>query len=222
MNRFALACGVALLMNCNPNYQSGSTECSPSGTCPNGFVCGDASNANAPSVCYEIGKTTCPSAPAYYCPASASCWASQVACDTVVNCADGPAACVTEGHIPDCSKPSGSRCGSAGAGGSGGGAGGSGGGAGGTGGTGGTDWCIVAASDTACTICVESRTHCCEQFNTCLNMASCSNLLTCVGKCSSGDTTCVNNCTSSYPSGVTPLINLSTCEQTYCSSICSS
>ncbi len=104
MSRFVLVSIVAILVNCSPDYQSGSTKCSPAGTCPSGFVCGDDSYTGSQSVCYEIGQTTCPSAPAYYCPGSATCWASQVACDTVVNCADGAAACVSEGYVPDCSN----------------------------------------------------------------------------------------------------------------------
>jgi hypothetical protein len=215
MNRLALACGVALLLNCNPDYQSGSTECSPAGTCPKGFVCGGGSYASSQSVCYEIGKTTCPSAPAYYCPASATCWAAQVACDTVVNCADGPAACVSEGHVPDCSKSS-NRCGGAGAGGSGGG----GGGSGGTGGTGGstTGPCAPVSTDTACDTCMEQT--CCPQLTACVNQTSCVNLATCLNNCSSGNTTCINSCASSNSAGVTTLTTFDTCVTTSCSSSC--
>jgi hypothetical protein len=220
MNRFALACGVALLMNCSPDYQSGSTECSPSGTCPDGFVCGDANSANTPSVCYQTDKTTCSSAGTYYCPESATCWAAQPACDTVVICPDGThQACDSEGYTPDCSNSG--KCtknGSTGAGGSGGSGGG--GGGGGSGGSGGstTGPCAPVSTDTACDTCME-RT-CCPQLTACANQTSCVSLATCLNNCSSGNTTCISSCASSNSTGVTTLTNFDTCVTTSCSSSC--
>jgi hypothetical protein len=142
MNRFASTIAVAVLLSCSPNYQSGSTKCSPTGTCPDGFVCGDASNPGAQSVCYEISQTTCQAAPGYYCPGSATCWAAHTACDTVVTCPDGThRACGSEGYTPDCSSgsgichPSGGTTGNGGNTGSGGSSGGAGAGGSGGGGT---------------------------------------------------------------------------------------
>jgi hypothetical protein len=46
------------------------------------------------------------------------------------------------------------------------------------------------------------------------------NLLNCVYACASGDTTCTNNCESSYPSGVTPLVTYLDCGTSCCSTSC--
>jgi hypothetical protein len=124
MKRFALAYAVGLLLSCSPNYQSGNTECSLDGKCPNGFVCGGASTTGALDVCYSKEEAAvaavCDATHIYYCPASQSCWAEKIACDTVVDCGNGhAAACADEGYVPDCSGSG--KCTKPGGGGSGGG-----------------------------------------------------------------------------------------------------
>ncbi len=124
MSRFALPllCSVGLLLGCSPNYQSGSTECSSDGTCPSGFICGAASGMGVTNVCYETSKTPCgsDSSSGYYCPASATCWQTPIACSTVINCGSGNySACASEGYVADCSGSDKCRSATAGSGGSG-------------------------------------------------------------------------------------------------------
>jgi hypothetical protein len=201
----------ALLLSCNPDYQSGSTECSPTGTCPKGFVCGSGSSAGAQDVCYDTNVAQCVSPDVYYCPSSSTCWTGKVACDTMIDCGNGNiAACGGEGYTPDCSNSG--KCtknGSTGAGGSGG----SGGGGGST-----TSPCAPVSTDTACDTCME-RT-CCPQLTACANQTSCVSLATCLNNCSSGNTTCISSCASSNSTGVTTLTNFDTCVTTSCSSSC--
>jgi hypothetical protein len=207
MNRFVLVCVIASLLNCSPDYQSGSTKCSPEGTCPDGFVCGDDSYAGAPSVCYEVGKTTCSSAPGYYCPATATCWESRVACDTVVFCGVGnPNACVSEGYVPDCSNSG--KCKTAGSGGTG----------GGSGGAGGSTSCPSSSTASACTVCLNQS--CCSQWVTCQGQTACQNLVNCIDACATGDTTCTQNCSSSYSAGNSSLTSFVNCGNSYCKTIC--
>jgi hypothetical protein len=217
MKRVLWTYALALLLSCNPDYQSGSTECSPAGTCPKGFVCGGGSSIGAPNVCYDANLARCASTEIYYCPSSASCWSAQVACSTVRDCGNGNiSACPHDGYTSDCVENS--QCHPNG-GSSGTGTGGSGGSAGGAGGAGGsTDPCAPLSTDTACYTCQDNS--CCSQMTACSNQASCHSLLTCMNKCSSGDTTCMNNCESSYSSGVTTLTTFAKCVTTSCSSSC--
>jgi hypothetical protein len=118
MKRFTLAYAAALLLSCAPDYQSGSTECSKDGKCPSGFVCGGASTAGARDVCYSNDEAkSCDASHVYYCPASQTCWAQKVACDTVVFCGGNTvAACHTQGYVASCSTSD--KCTPGGAGGS--------------------------------------------------------------------------------------------------------
>jgi hypothetical protein len=95
-----------------------------------------------------------------------------------------------------------------------GGTGGSGGSGGGSGGT-----CpAVSDSTTTCGMCVSSS--CCTEFSACVNDSSCNSLLSCLDSCAASDTTCRNNCGSTYPSGITPYNTAVNCVSSYCPSAC--
>ncbi len=221
MKRIALAYAVAGLLSCSPTYQSGSTECSTTGECPTGFICGGASSSGAADVCYSQIEAACGTGDVYYCPGTGTCWSSQVACSTVIDCGNGNAsACVTEGYIADCSSSS--KCqppvAGGGYGGSGGGAsGGSGGGYGGSAGSTGTA-CNPSSTATACTLCIDQS--CCPQLSACDGQASCVSLSSCISACSTSDTTCMNNCETIYSSAVANLSSLLACGESYCSTSC--
>jgi hypothetical protein len=95
------------------------------------------------------------------------------------------------------------------------------GGSGGSGGVGGSIGpCSPSSTDRACAIC--GKQSCCSQVNACESQPSCLNLLNCIGDCPSGsDTTCMNGCETSYPSGVANLDSFATCLTNYCSASCS-
>jgi len=191
MNRFTLVGAIAALMNCSPDYESGRTKCSLQGDCPDGFVCGDDSYPGASSVCYEIDKTTCPPASAYYCPKSSTCWTSRVACDTVGFCGiANPKSRVSKSY----SLSNSDKCARV------------------------LAPCAWASTDTACDRCLEAA--CCPQLKSCLNQTSCITLATCVSDCSSGNTTCISNCKSSNSAGLTTLTTFDSCITTSCSSTC--
>ncbi len=213
MNRVLWTYALAMLLSCNPDYQSGSTECSPAGTCPKGFVCGGGSSVGAQSVCYAISGTPCDTSDVYYCPSTASCWSAEVACSTVVDCGNGNAsACVSDGYTPDCSGSG--KCTKGGS--SSPGTGGSGGGGGGSGGS--TVACTPSATADACTICLDQS--CCSQWDTCEGQAACANLVNCINACSTNDTTCFQNCESSYSAGVSNLTSFVNCGDSYCQTSC--
>ena len=193
MKRCALGCAVALLIGCSPDYQSGSTECNADGKCPGGYMCGGASTAGAPDVCYSQSKAQCDTSDFYYCPASESCWPGKVACDTFVDCGNGKAsACVTEGYVANCSSSG--KC------------------------TAPAGLCTASASDTACTTC--DKQSCCSQLTACADQPACASLVSCIEPCSSGDTACMSNCETSYPSGVATLTAWSRCLNSSCSASC--
>jgi formylglycine-generating enzyme len=209
MKRFALIYAVALLLSCSPNYQSGSTECSDTGACPSGFVCGGTSTTSAPDVCYSQTEAQCSASDVYYCPTPSSCWPAKVACSTIVLCPNGKAsACRTEGYIANCSGTGQCTNPSSGAGGSG--------GSGGSGGMGGV--CNPSSTDTPCDTCMEQS--CCSQLDVCAGQTICVDLLNCIAACASTDTTCIGNCESSYSAGIASLTNLVTCVDNYCNATC--
>jgi hypothetical protein len=122
MKRIVWTYALALLLSCSPDYKSGSTKCASDGTCPSGFVCGGASSAGAPDVCYNANVAECTSPYNYYCPSSGTCWEGGVACSTVKDCGGGKvSACEHEGYTVDCSSDKCVKIGTGGSGGSGGG-----------------------------------------------------------------------------------------------------
>jgi hypothetical protein len=90
---------------------------------------------------------------------------------------------------------------------------GSGGSGGGTGGA-----CPASSGDTACTTC--DKQSCCSQFTACENQPACANLANCITACASGDTTCMNGCETSYPSGASNLTAWVSCLTSSCSASC--
>jgi len=187
------------------------TECTTDGKCPNGFICGGASLLGAPDVCYDKTTANCGGSDVYYCPAWGvnGCWSEKVACSTVVDCGNGQiGACPLEGYVPDCLGSGKCALAAGGAGGS-----------GGTGGSTGTNPCAPSSTDTACDTCLDQS--CCPQLTACLNQTACTNLVSCEANCASGDTTCMNSCKASYPSGTTSVASFLTCIDNACSASCS-
>jgi hypothetical protein len=78
--------------------------------------------------------------------------------------------------------------------------------------------CSSSSTDSTCTTCLKGK--CCNAASTCADNPACNTLLTCIGKCT--ESTCMSNCESAYPSGVTPLVNYLNCVDSYCTSSCSS
>lgn len=90
----------------------------------------------------------------------------------------------------------------------------------------GTDCSDCGTRDIA-TICADpcdecKDTYCMDLFAMCLGNTNCRQLFVCIGKCDTGNTTCVSSCLTQYPSGrngVTAYVN---CMTNNCDSICSS
>lgn len=126
---------LVVLAGCGPKYVSGSTECSDKGACPSGYLCGSNGSAtrvcfqscsnggacdsgficandgiNSFDVCIDSSKVSCQSGYTYFCKSSATCWATAIACSTLVNCgtASVPSyrACATASYHFDCSTQS--------------------------------------------------------------------------------------------------------------------
>lgn len=97
------------------------------------------------------------------------------------------------------------------------GGGGSGSGSGGGSSSGGTTSCRLDWKTTGCASCMSAS--CCSYETTCSDDASCVTLLDCLVNCSSGDTTCENNCTAAAPgTAYSELSDMLTCSTNSCSS----
>lgn len=75
-----------------------------------------------------------------------------------------------------------------------------------------------------CTSCAESADMgvCASSLSACQSDSSCSGLITCLGGCSPGDTTCSSNCASTYSSGVSLYNSWTSCVCSSCSVECAS
>jgi hypothetical protein len=90
-------------------------------------------------------------------------------------------------------------------------------GTGGTTGTGGVDPRCAVSSPTSCDTCMGS--YCCNETITCIRNTSCYNFVQCGSACGS-DNTCINGCATSYPSGVSPFMDIAYCMQDNCTTPC--
>jgi hypothetical protein len=102
MTKAALVVTVVFCLTCSPSYEDGKTRCSDQGACPSGYVC-SVSNSDPLPVCVTK-PSSCSSKSTFYCRSSQTCWNSEVACSTVVDCGSGRhGACHSSGLRFDCS-----------------------------------------------------------------------------------------------------------------------
>jgi hypothetical protein len=70
-------------------------------------------------------------------------------------------------------------------------------------------------SSASCASCIS--TSCCSQTEACADDPACTAIVSCLGSCSSGDTTCEDNCVSSGPSTAqTEIENMANCWNSSC------
>lgn len=92
---------------------------------------------------------------------------------------------------------------------------------GGGGSGGGSGTCTLGTGDATCDNCITSK--CNAVCLACENNSDCLDLLDCIGNCSSGDTTCQENCQMKYPNGVDDALALAGtegCLGTTCATAC--
>src|SRR5262249_9222070 len=68
----------------------------------------------------------------------------------------------------------------------------------------------------ACLICL--NTNCAAEMNACVSNPDCSNLLTCLGACTT--LSCQNNCYQQFPKGAAGAGPVGTCTQAHCAAAC--
>jgi len=75
-----------------------------------------------------------------------------------------------------------------------------------------TGACAPASGDSPCVQC--AKASCCDTFAACFGSQECSSLTGCESNCD--DTSCVASCQAQFPSGLTPLTQIDTCLDTFC------
>lgn len=72
--------------------------------------------------------------------------------------------------------------------------------------------------DPTCDTCLGKS--CCNEWNACLNSTDCSDFASCANACAQGNTTCVNNCATTYSAGANLFDTASNCSSTSCKTPC--
>ena len=76
----------------------------------------------------------------------------------------------------------------------------------------------TAMATNDCNKCVGSC--CCSQTMACIGNSSCMSLTECVNSCSSSDNVCITNCMTTYSGATSLLLDVGTCVNANCSSVC--
>jgi hypothetical protein len=74
---------------------------------------------------------------------------------------------------------------------------------------------LITTMNPGCLPCIESQGGCCMVDQACSN-SDCYNLLLCSEACAAGDLTCVANCETQYPDGVTKYNDFAQCITNNC------